>query len=92
MAPSDELARARILREAELLASGMTVRAVGFQLGMPKSTVYTDLVARLPGIDPELGRRVRDALDANMAARCRRGGVATAEKRRREAEGQGLCR
>lgn len=57
-----------------------TVRNAAKQFGISKSTVHTDVTARLKTISPSLYKDVRKILDENKAERHIRGGKATKEK------------
>ncbi len=63
-----------------------TVRAAAQAFGISKSTVHTDVAKRLQKINPSLYKEVRAVLDINKAQRHIRGGMATKEKYRHEAE------
>ena len=57
-----------------------TVRAAAAHFGVSKSTVHTDVTARLRMIKPALFRRVREVLELNKRERHIRGGMATRDK------------
>ena len=57
-----------------------TLRSTAQFYGVSKSTVHTDVTARLPKINPDLYKQVRRILDINKAQRHIRGGNATRQK------------
>lgn len=57
-----------------------TVRQVAEAMGIPKSTVYSNLTRRLPLYNMVLYKKVRKVLDKNKAERHLRGGAATKKK------------
>ena len=65
---------------AYIIESRATVRAAAKKFGCSKSTVHKDLAERLPEIDRELARQVREILEVNKAQRHIRGGMATRKK------------
>ena len=65
-----------------LIETGATVRAAAQHFGISKSTVHKDLSTRLPGINKNLYRQVREVLELNKQERHIRGGMATRRKYR----------
>lgn len=63
-----------------VIENGATVRAAAQKFGVSKSTVHKDLTQRLPKLNPELYRQVRQVLDENKQERHIRGGLATRRK------------
>ncbi len=63
-----------------LIETGATVRAAAQHFGISKSTVHKDLSTRLPEINKNLYRQVREVLDLNKQERHIRGGLATRRK------------
>ena len=63
-----------------LIETGATVRAAAQHFGISKSTVHKDLSTRLPEINKNLYRQVREVLDLNKQERHIRGGMATRRK------------
>ena len=57
-----------------------TVRAAAQKFGISKSTVHKDLSERLPAVNRELYRQVKEILNENKAERHIRGGIATRRK------------
>ncbi|MBE6746835.1 MAG: stage III sporulation protein D [Ruminococcaceae bacterium] len=70
--------RAIILAEY-IIKNKCTVRDAAAWSGVSKSTVHTDVTARLKGIDKCLFTDVRKVLDENKSERHMRGGLATRE-------------
>lgn len=71
----------RIVKEAEYIAeTGETVRATAKVFHFSKSTVHKDVTERLKLIDKDLYKRVKKALNKNLAERHIRGGEATKRK------------
>lgn len=66
--------------------TGATVRDTAGKYGVSKSTVHSDVTARLKRADPALYARVRRVLDINKEERHIRGGMATREKYRAASE------
>ncbi|WP_051585838.1 sporulation transcriptional regulator SpoIIID [Caldanaerobius polysaccharolyticus] len=54
-----------------------TVRETASVFGVSKSTVHKDMTERLPKINPELYKGVKNVLEKNKAERHIRGGKAT---------------
>ncbi|MDO4539776.1 MAG: sporulation transcriptional regulator SpoIIID [Syntrophomonadaceae bacterium] len=69
-----------VLLARHVLVTEDTVRQTAEVFGISKSTVHKDLQERLPRIDQELARRVREVLEHNKAERHLRGGEATRKK------------
>ncbi len=63
-----------------IIETGSTVRQTAGRFGISKSTVHTDITARLMKKDPDLYDKVRVVLDINKEERHIRGGEATKEK------------
>ena len=60
--------------------TGATVRQCAKEFSISKSTVHTDVTARLGNIDRSLCEKVRQVLDKNKTERHLRGGEATRKK------------
>lgn len=76
----------RVIKSAELLSEGSTVRAVAEKTGWSKSTIHLDVTVRIRLIDRELYEKCQEVLLINHKERCYRGGEATKNKRRKENE------
>ena len=63
-----------------------TVRMIAKEFGVSKSTVHKDLTERLPEINAELAKQVKEILEYHKSIRHIRGGEATKEKYRIERE------
>src|SRR5690625_1201778 len=63
-----------------------TVRKIAKEFGVSKSTVHKDLTERLPEINVELAKQVKEILDYHKSIRHIRGGEATREKYKLERE------
>ena len=63
-----------------IIGTGATVRRAAKHFGISKSTVHTDITARLMKNEPDLYDKVRAVLDLNKEERHIRGGEATKEK------------
>lgn len=63
-----------------------TVRQTAKEFGVSKSTVHKDVTDRLQQINAELAAKARKVLDVNKQERHIRGGLATREKYRHQAE------
>ena len=63
-----------------------TVRMIAKEFGVSKSTVHKDLTERLPEINAELAKQVKEILDYHKSIRHIRGGEATREKYKIERE------
>lgn len=57
-----------------------TVRMIAKEFGVSKSTVHKDLTERLPEINAELAKQVKEVLDYHKSVRHIRGGEATRKK------------
>ncbi len=68
--------RAHVLGEY-IVSTGATVRAAAQTFEISKSTVYSDVTARLRESDRALFEQVRLVLEKNKAERHLRGGLAT---------------
>lgn len=68
----------RVLKEARFIAeTGATVRKTATVFHFSKSTVHKDVTERLAFIDSVLHKKVKKALNVNLAERHLRGGEAT---------------
>ena len=77
----------RIVRLAVyILENNATVRGAAKAFSVSKSTVHKDVSERLKRVDPSLHAAVRKVLDINKAQRHIRGGIATREKYRLQAQ------
>lgn len=63
-----------------------TVRVIAKEFGVSKSTVHKDLTERLPEINPELAKQVKEILEYHKSIRHLRGGEATKIKYKKQAE------
>ncbi len=63
-----------------------TVRVIAKEFGVSKSTVHKDLTERLPEINAELARQVKEILEYHKSIRHIRGGEATKNKYLKERE------
>lgn len=73
--------RERILEIASyIIETRATVRQAGKVFGVSKSTVHKDMTERLPEINPEKAKKVKEVLEFNKAERHIRGGRATRKK------------
>lgn len=68
-----------------IIETNATVRAAAERFGVSKSTVHKDLAERLKSIDRILYEQAREVLDKNKAERHLRGGEATRQKYRHDA-------
>lgn len=68
-----------------MIENGGTVRSAAQRFGISKSTVHKDLSEKLPRLNPQLYRQVRQLLDQNKSERHIRGGLATKRKYQMEA-------
>lgn len=57
-----------------------TVRMIAKEFGVSKSTVHKDLTERLPEINAELAKQVKEILEYHKSVRHIRGGEATRRK------------
>ena len=72
---------ARVLNEADyVIKNNATVRQTAKRFGVGKSTVHYDMTKRLPYLDEERARKVKQVLFINLCERHIRGGLATREK------------
>lgn len=67
-----------------VVESRKTVRMIAKEFGVSKSTVHKDLTERLPEINVELAKQVKEILDYHKSIRHIRGGEATRNKYRQE--------
>lgn len=63
-----------------MIKTGATVRKTAEYFNISKSTVHKDISQKLPHLNKELYRQVRQILDTNKAERHIRGGLATKAK------------
>lgn len=78
--------RERTLKIGEhLVETRKTVRTIAKEFGVSKSTVHKDLTERLPEIQPDLARQVKEILEYHKSIRHLRGGEATKKKYRDDA-------
>ncbi|MGM8211397.1 sporulation transcriptional regulator SpoIIID [Virgibacillus sp. W0430] len=63
-----------------------TVRMIAKEFGVSKSTVHKDLTERLPEVNAELAKQVKEILEYHKSIRHLRGGEATRKKYRTTAE------
>jgi len=63
-----------------------TVRQAAHHFGVSKSTVHKDVTERLPDINRNLAREVKQILEVNKAERHIRGGEATKKKYQQQTE------
>src|SRR5690625_750738 len=63
-----------------------TVRMIAKEFGVSKSTVHKDLTERLPEINAELAKQVKEILEYHKSIRHIRGGEATRQKYQLERE------
>lgn len=71
-----------------IIENNATVRAAAKKFHISKSTVHKDVSDRLKIVNPQLYRQVRCVLEINKAQRHIRGGIATREKYRHQAESE----
>lgn len=57
-----------------------TIRETAHKFGVSKSTVHKDLAQRLPEINPQMAKEIREILDENIELRAVHGGEATKQK------------
>lgn len=73
--------RNRIIKESyHILATGDTLRATAKLFDVSKSTVHLDMSKRLKKINLDLYMKVSEKLGYNFSQKHLRGGIATAEK------------
>ncbi len=65
---------------AYILDTQSTVRQAAQVFNVSKSTVHKDMTERLPSLNKELAREVKNVLEHNKAERHLRGGEATRKK------------
>src|SRR5690625_7853104 len=65
-----------------------TVRMIAKEFGVSKSTVHKDLTERLPEINAELAKQVKEVLEYHKSMRHIRGGEATRKKYRLERQNE----
>lgn len=71
----------RVLKAAHLIIhEDITIREIADKVNASKSTVYVDLISRLPRIDAKLAESVREILEQHAEEKYLRGGQATKEK------------
>lgn len=68
-----------------IIETNSTVRAAADRFGVSKSTVHKDISERLKSLDRILYEQAREVLDKNKAERHLRGGEATRQKYRHDA-------
>lgn len=71
-----------------IIENNATVRAAAKKFHISKSTVHKDVSDRLQAVNPQLYGKVRRVLEVNKAQRHIRGGIATREKYKHDAEKQ----
>ena len=72
---------ARVIKEADfIIKENATVRAAAKAFGVGKSTVHYDMTKRLPFLDEDRAKRVKNVLFINLSERHIRGGLATRKK------------
>lgn len=69
-----------------IVENSCTVRAAAAVFGIGKSTVYKDVTEHLGNTNPALAASVRKVLDYNLSVRHIRGGEATRNKRKSQAD------
>ena len=69
-----------------IIENNATVRAAAKKFHISKSTVHKDVSDRLQVVNPQLYGKVRRVLEINKAQRHIRGGIATREKYKHDAE------
>ncbi len=80
-----EYIQKRVLEVGEfILETKATVRLAARQFNISKSTVHKDMTERLPVLDQQLSRQIRQVLELNKAERHLRGGEATRRKYRQK--------
>ena len=81
----DYIAERAIEIASYIIEKKATVRQTAKKFGISKSTVHKDVTDRLIQINPDLAARARKVLDVNKSERHIRGGLATREKYRHQA-------
>lgn len=72
---------ARVIKEADfIIKENATVRAAAKVFGVGKSTVHYDMTKRLPFLDEDRAKKVKNVLFINLSERHIRGGLATRKK------------
>lgn len=72
---------ARVIKEADfIIKENATVRAAAKAFGVGKSTVHYDMTNRLPFLDEDRAKKVKNVLFINLSERHIRGGLATRKK------------
>ena len=72
---------ARVIKEADfIIKENTTVRAAAKAFGVGKSTVHYDMTKRLPFLDEDRAKKVKNVLFINLSERHIRGGLATRKK------------
>lgn len=72
---------ARVIKEADfIIKENATVRAAAKAFGVGKSTVHYDMTKRLPFLDEDRAKKVKNVLFINLSERHFRGGLATRKK------------
>ena len=72
---------ARVIKEADfIIKENATVRAAAKAFGVGKSTVHYDMTKRLPFLDEDRAKKVKNVLFINLSERHIRGGLATPKK------------
>lgn len=72
---------ARVIKEADfIIKENATVRAAAKAFGVGKSTVHYDMTKRLPFLDEDRAKMVKNVLFINLSERHIRGGLATRKK------------
>lgn len=72
---------ARVIKEADfIIKENATVRAAAKAFGVGKSTVHYDMTKRLPFLDEDRAKKVKNVLFINLSERHIRGGQATRKK------------
>ena len=69
-----------------IIENKATVRDAAKAFGVSKSTVHKDMVERLPKINNEMFKKVKEVLEVNKAERHIRGGMATKLKYQKKKE------
>lgn len=66
-----------------MLETNKSLRGIALEYPVHHNTIHNDLVKRLPIINPQLAKEVREVLDHHIATRNVVGGQATKEKYKR---------
>ena len=70
-----------VIKEADfIIKENATVRAAAKAFGVGKSTVHYDMTKRLPFLDEDRAKKVKNVLFINLSERHIRGGLATRKK------------